>query len=166
MNTYILIGMCIGLVFTLILIRVLYRREKAPIKNELQNVRSLFGNEEVKFKVRDLLSRNKKIEAIKFVRERSGAGLLESKNFVELIEKNKDELVTIYRKSNSLTENNADIEINRTAESINFGDKIVKLLKEQNKLEAIKLVADTNKLRLADAKKLVETIEEKLKNQI
>jgi len=164
MNTYILIGMGIGLVVTLILIKVLHRREKAPVKNELQNVRSLFGNEEVKFKVREYLAMNKKIEAIKFVREKSGAGLLESKNFVELIEKNKDGIVTTYQKSNSFTEINADIEINRSAESINFGDKIVKLLKEQNKLEAIKLAADTNKLRLADAKKLVEAIEEKLKN--
>ena len=166
MNTYILIGMGIGLVVTLILIKVLYRREKAPVKNDLQNVRSLFGNEDVKFKVRDLLSRNKKIDAIKFVRERSGAGLLESKNFVELIERNENISSSTYQKDEHILDKVEAIEVNTSAGDKILLEKIELLLKNQNKIEAIKLLAETKKARLIDAKNMVEAIEDKLKNQI
>ena len=158
--------MGIGLVVTLILIKILYRREKAPVKNELQNVRSLFGNEDIKFKVRDLLSRNKKIEAIKFVRERSGAGLLESKNFVELIERNVNISSSTYQKDEHILDKVEDIEVNISAGDKILLEKIEMLLKNQNKIEAIKLLAETKKARLIDAKNMVEAIEEKLKNQI
>jgi len=166
MNTYILIGIGIGLIVALMLIKVLYRRENAGVKNDLQRVRTLFGNEEVKLKVREYLGNNKKIEAIKYVRERSGAGLLESKNFVELIEKNNDTGYGQYQKTAGLTDRIADIEMNLSSKDKILLEKIELLLKNQNKIEAIKLLAETKKARLIDAKNMVEAIEEKLKNQI
>ena len=166
MNTYILIGMGIGLVVALILIKVFYRRENDRVKNNFQNVRSLFGNEEVTNKVREFLANNKKIEAIKYVRERSGAGLLESKNFVELIEKNYDTGSGLYQKTAGFADRVAVIEMNLSSKDKILLEKIELLLKNQNKIEAIKLLADTKKARLIDAKNMVEAIEEKLKNQI
>ena len=166
MNTYILIGMGMGLVVALILIKVLYRRENAGVKNNLQSVRSLLGNEEVTYKVREFLANNKKIEAIKYVRERSGAGLLESKNFVELIEKNYDTGSGLYQKTAGFADRVADIEMNLSSKDKILLEKIELLLKNQNKIEAIKLLADTKKARLIDAKNMVEAIEEKLKNKI
>ena len=164
MNTYIFIGMGIGLVVALILIKVLYRREKAGVKNDLQRIRTLFGNEEVTFKVRSYLANNKKIEAIKYVRDRSGAGLLESKNFVELIEKSKDTGSGLYQKTVGLTDRVTEIEMNLSSNDKILLEKIELLLKNQNKIEAIKLLAETKKARLIDAKNMVEAIEEKLKN--
>lgn len=166
MNTYILIGMGIGLVVALILIKVLYRRENDRVKNNFQNVRSLFGNEEVTFKVKDFLAKNKKIEAIKYVRDRSGAGLLESKNFVEIIEKNYDTGSGLYQKTAGFADRVADIEMNLSSKDKILLEKIELLLKNQNKIEAIKLLAETKKARLIDAKNMVEAIEEKLKNKI
>ena len=166
MNTYILIGMGIGLVVVLILIKVLYRREKAPVRIDLQSVRSLFGNEEVKLKVREFLSRNKKIEAVKYIKERSGAGLLESKNFVELIEKNYDTGDGIYQKTVGLTDRFAEIEMNISSKDKILLEKVELLLKNQKKIEAIKLIAETKNAKLIDAKNMVEAIEEKLKNHI
>ncbi|MBK8550278.1 MAG: ribosomal protein L7/L12 [Ignavibacteria bacterium] len=83
MNTYIIIGLAVGLVFVLILIRVVYRKEKTPGQRKFQNPGFAINDPVLNSKVKEYLAAEKKIEAIKYLRESTGIGLLEAKNFVE-----------------------------------------------------------------------------------
>ena len=165
MNTYIIIGMGIGLIAVLIIIKSVFRREKTFDKSKLKTVSPFLGDQELILKVREYLAKNKKIEAIKFVREKTGAGLLESKDLVESVEMNIDNSYSPYQKTVSSAGNASYNELNISSDDKVLFEKIEMLIRNQNKIEAIKLIVKTKGTSLVSAKNMVEAIEEKLKNQ-
>ena len=163
MNTYIIVGMGIGLIAALIIIKAVFRRDKTFDKSKLKTVSTFLQDQGLKLKVREYLSENKKIEAIKYVREMTGAGLLESKDLVESVEMNIDKSFGTFQK----TESSAVISpVNISSDDKVLLEKVEILIKNKNKIEAIKLLVSAKKVRLIEAKNMVEAIEEKLKNQI
>lgn len=163
MNTYIIVGMGIGLIAALIIIKAVFRRDKTFDKSKLKTVSPIIQDQGLILKVREYLAENKKIEAIKFVREKTGAGLLESKNLVESVEMNRDKSFIPYQKTESPA---VFTPVNISSDDKLLLEKIELLIKNQNKIEAIKLLVSAKKVRLIEAKNMVETMEEKLKNQI
>ncbi len=158
--------MAIGLLAALILMKVIYRKDKTIGKAGQMSGMMLAGNESIKNKVREYLADNKKIEAIKFVRENTGADLLESKNYVELIEMNLNSDNGIFRGTAGISGKVSEPEMNISSKDKILLEKIEALLKNEKKIEAIKLLVSEKKTRLIDAKNMIEAIEEKLKKQI
>lgn len=161
MNTYIVIGFAIGIVVAVFLLRFAFRRDKSPDYSNYQNL-YLMNNEELKNKVKEYLFKGKKIEAIKYVHEKSKAGLLESKNFVESL----DPLVSL---KGNVTHNAAPFLQTETSDNKLIPDnalipEIRQLLEGGNKIQAIKLAAENYEMGLKAAKAYVDNIEEKMKN--
>jgi ribosomal protein L7/L12 len=162
-NTYIIVGMGIGLIAALIIIKAVFRRDKTFDKSKLKTVSPFLQDQGLKSKVREYLAENKKIEAIKYVREMTGAGLLESKDLVESVEMNIDKSFGTFCK----TESSAVISpVNISSDDKVLLEKVELLIKNQNKIEAIKMLVSAKKVRLIEAKNMVEAIEDKLKNKI
>jgi ribosomal protein L7/L12 len=157
--------MGIGLIAALIIIRAVFRREKTFDKSKLKTVSPFLGDQELKLKVREYLAKNSKIEAIKFVREKTGAGLLESKDLVESVEMNIDNSLNPYQKTVGSADNTSFNQLNISSDDKVLFEKIEMLIKNQNKIEAIKLIVKSKGTSLVSAKNMVEAIEEKLKNQ-
>lgn len=166
MNTYIIIGMGIGLIAALIIIKAVFRREKKFDKSKLKTISPLLEDHGLVLKVRGFLTNNKKIEAIKYVREKTGAGLLESKDLVESVEMNVLNSFSQYQNTANKKDSTFFNELNISSDDKILMEKIELLIKSQNKIEAIKLLVSAKKTRLIDAKNMVEAIEVKLKNQI
>lgn len=157
--------MAIGLAAALILMKVIYRKDNAIGKSGQLSSMMPAGNDSIKNKVREYLAENKKIEAIKFVRENTGADLLESKNYVDHIEMNVNTDNGIFRGTTGNSDKVNELEINISSKDKILLEKIEALLKNQKKLDAIKLLVSEKKTRLIDAKNMVEAMEEKLKKQ-
>lgn len=156
MNTYIIIGLAVGLVFVLILIRFVYRKEKTPVQRKPPNPGFALNDPVINSKVRDYLAAEKKIEAIKYVRESTGIGLIEAKNFVEEFA------------FTGLTDDHSGSESpfsgrDLSSKKDSISDEITKLVAGGNKIQAIKLVVENFNIGLKEAKDFVEAIGENLK---
>ncbi|HMS34223.1 MAG TPA: ribosomal protein L7/L12 [Ignavibacteria bacterium] len=165
MNTYIIIGMGIGLIAALIIIKTIFRREKTFDRSKLKTISPFPEDQGLILSVREYLAKNKKIEAIKFVREKTGAGLLESKDLVESVEMNIVKSTTPFMNSDFTAVNSTLNELNISSGDKILMEKIGVLLKNGNKIEAIKLLVSIKKVKLVDAKNLVDAMEEKFNNQ-
>lgn len=166
MNTYILIGMGIGLVVTLILIKYVFRRDRITGSRSFQNISLLMGNEELKNRVRGFLAREKKIDAVKYVHDNYKTGLLEAKNFVEAVEKNTPSGKSGYQSPYDNIVSNAEGDVRSAEEDRILFAKIEVLLKNNHKIEAIKILNEAKKMRLSDAKDIVEAVERKLNKNL
>ena len=155
MNDYIIIGFAIGLVVVIFLIRVVFRKDKTYDYKNYQNMSSLVPDENIKIKVRELLSKEKKIQAIKLVRENCNISLIDAKDFVEAMEKNVDRYIPVNGTYHTI------------AGTVEDSDKLIKMIEmlliKGKKIHAIKLVVENKKMRLKEAKDYVESIEAKLK---
>ncbi|MHB1038442.1 MAG: ribosomal protein L7/L12 [Pirellulales bacterium] len=90
--------------------------------------------------LRALLAQNQKIEAIKFYRELTGAGLKEAKDAVEALERGES------------------LEPPQKPVAESWEPEIVALMEQGRKIEAIKLYREKTGLGLKDAKEAVEAI--------
>ena len=154
--------MAIGVIAAIVLMRLVYRRDRAVSTSSIQNYYLLMGDEDLKNKVREFLTSEKKIEAIKLVHDKYKTGLLDAKNFVESLEKITSPGNTIYSDKFTKALGNTAAFAGNINEDKQLVEKIEMLLRKQNKIEAIKLVVDTKKLGLKDAKQLVEILENKI----
>lgn len=108
--------------------------------------------------VRMVLERGNKIEAVKLVRERTGLGLKEAKDFVDGIERGTAP-ATIPRTFGSSGNIIGEIrEIVATAQDIT--EEVNALIDSGKQIEAIKLVRERTGLDLKQAKDFVERIEQ------
>jgi ribosomal protein L7/L12 len=96
--------------------------------------------------VRALLGKDQKIAAIKRVREATGLGLAESKDYVEAIERGEAPLSTGALSSSS-------------SSSSSWQEEAKAALKSGNKILAVKIVRDATGLSLKDAKDAVDALE-------
>lgn len=109
---------------------------------------SSISMEGVDGEVLELIHGNKIIEAIKLVREKHGIGLKEAKDYVEILRKGEP----------------GDV-----PQKVGFKDvsdlrnEVMRLVREGKKIEAIKLVQDSTRMGLKQAKDLVEKMDETLK---
>lgn len=156
MNTYIIIGLAVGLVFVLILIRFVYRKEKNPVQRKFQIPGFALNDPVIHSKVKEYLAAEKKIEAIKYVRESTGIGLIEAKNFVEEF---PSAGLTDYHSGSESTYSSRDF----SSKKDSISDEIKKLIEGGNKIQAIKLVVENFNIGLKEAKDFVEAIGENLK---
>ncbi len=97
--------------------------------------------------IRQLARAGKKIEAIKLVREQTGLGLKEAKDAVEAIE--RGETLELTLRVTSTTHGVSGVDL----------DPITELLRQNKKIEAIKLYREQTGLGLKEAKDAVEAIE-------
>ena len=97
--------------------------------------------------IQQLLRDGKKIDAIKLVREQTGLGLKEAKDAVEAIE--RGESVELKLQTASTVQLVSGVDPNQ----------ITELLRQGNKIDAIKLVREQTGLGLQEAKNVVDAIE-------
>jgi ribosomal protein L7/L12 len=90
-------------------------------------------------RIRFLLSQGKKIEAVKLYKEHTGVGLAAAKEAVEAMETGAAELFT--------AEPEDDLEA-----------ELLRLLRQERKLEAVKLCRDRRGVSLMEAKETVESL--------
>lgn len=101
--------------------------------------------------VRALLGGGQKIEAIKLVRERTGMGLKEAKDYVDRLEVNAPGTGAAFPEvSRGASMNVAEAE---------HDEQVQALLRDGNKLGAIKRVMELTGLGLKEAKELVDAME-------
>ncbi|TDG36455.1 hypothetical protein EZJ43_08020 [Pedobacter changchengzhani] len=123
-----------------------------------KNKITINGAEIDMLEIANLLNQNKKVEAVKLVKDLTNLGLKDAKDMVEAIEG---------RSLNGfLTPTNSGEIGNNTAE--NFKEtlknrgldlaEILKLIEQNKKLEAVKLVHETAKIGLKEAKELVDNL--------
>lgn len=106
--------------------------------------------EDTKQVVIKMLAENSKIQAIKFVKDNTGVGLKEAKDFVESIERTcVIDYQSVQQRQNSQFANfiSPDLE-----------QKVRNLLAQGQKMEAIKLVKDSTDLGLKECKEYVESL--------
>ena len=96
--------------------------------------------------VRQFVAAGNKIEAIKVFREQTGIGLAEAKSFVESIEQRLNKT--------SIEQNDSGI----VTQSRNPSDQFVDLLRQGQKIAAIKLYRQRNSVDLQTAKDAIERI--------
>ncbi|MCQ2515456.1 MAG: ribosomal protein L7/L12 [Saccharofermentans sp.] len=97
--------------------------------------------------VMNLLSQDRKLEAIKYIRDKTGISLKEAKDFVEKYA--DSEVIVSPQLANALVENYVPDNITEQAKV---------LLSQGRKMEAIKLVKDNSNLGLKDCKDYVEKL--------
>ncbi len=103
--------------------------------------------------IRPLLASGNKIEAIRVVRERTGLGLAEAKKLVETIEAGGS-INSVEVQSTTTSTGVSGISVNTALESA-----IRTLTSRGQKIEAIKMLRQTNDLSLTEAKAAVEAVE-------
>ncbi len=112
--------------------------------------------------VRALLAAGKKIEAVKLVRERTGLGLKEAKDFVDGLEQPAFAVPAIPMTPGQQGDIPGDLRsIMAIADDVNR--EVQALLAAGKKIEAIKLVCERTGMNLKQAKDLVERVERRLK---
>lgn len=104
------------------------------------------SNDDINGKIKLLIKRGYKIEAIKLVRQLSGKGLKEAKEFVESLERGENPSINITEPGAIKLEDSIDQEV-------------LTLLKEGKKIEAIKLVRLKTNAGLKEAKDYIDSLE-------
>lgn len=117
------------------------------------DLNSLIGQAQKLKEVKRLAQSGKLIEAIKLYREITNTGLKEAKDAVEAIA--RGEPVQI----NNVVSGNIDGTPNSVADQAEKMKEVVRLIKEGNKIEAIKVFREATGVGLKDAKDAVEAIE-------
>jgi ribosomal protein L7/L12 len=100
----------------------------------------------LKEKVLPLLEQGQIIQAVKMVRELTGMGLKDAKDYVDALQQGKEPNITIQLPGEIKLPENLEMQV-----------KV--LIKEGKKIEAIKLVRLHTKIGLKDAKEFVESLE-------
>lgn len=108
-----------------------------------------------------LVNQGKKIEAIKLYRQQTGASLEEAKSLVERLDANSHIYQRVSRKLDLVL---LKLEIPNTTRnaSEDFYGEIKALLRDRNKIEAIRVYREATGLGLREAKAAVEAIENEL----
>lgn len=101
--------------------------------------------------IRLLLQQNRKVEAVKYVKDHSNLGLKESKDFVDQFENQAQFFSSEYAHQDT-----DDLSTPRPIQH----HEILSLIHQGRKIEAIKLVMDQSHLGLKDAKDFVEELAE------
>lgn len=109
-----------------------------------------FNNHQLQ-EIRLLLQQNRKVEAVKYVKDHSNLGLKESKDFVDQFENQAQFFNSEYAHQNTDDLN--------TPQPIQHHE-VLSLIQQGRKIEAIKLVMDQSHLGLKDAKDFVEELAE------
>lgn len=109
-----------------------------------------FNNHQLQ-EIRLLLQQNRKVEAVKYVKDHSNLGLKESKDFVDQFENQAQFFYSEYAHQNT-----DDLNTSQTIQH----HEILSLIQQGRKIEAIKLVMDQSHLGLKDAKDFVEELAE------
>jgi ribosomal protein L7/L12 len=134
------------------LTRFVFRKGKRDDYRRYQDINLISIDEALSGKIKQLLSENKKIHAIKLAKEKMNLGLLEAKEFIETFEKRTgygpDIDEKIYSKTAKLTVR------------MELTEEIKLLLNKGKKLEAIKLLVKESGMGLKEAKDHIELIEE------
>ena len=102
-----------------------------------------------------LLIQNKKLEAVKLIKERTGWGLKESKDFVDDLTTSSGNKPS-YSPKGELAVNSEGID-NFISQATR--DEVLQLINQDRKMEAVKFVCDHSDLGLFDAKNLVESMQ-------
>ncbi|MBN2663996.1 MAG: hypothetical protein JXR68_10135 [Bacteroidales bacterium] len=111
-----------------------------------------------KITILEHLKRGNKIEAIKFYRSITGEGLKESKEFIDILEKNKANF-NIKQQNNTTPFNQPEETSTLSEEDI---EHVKKLLQKRQKLLAVKFYKEKTSCSLREAKEQVEYIEQTL----
>ncbi len=110
---------------------------------------------ELEGKVINLIHQGNKLEAIKLVKDNTKLGLKESKDYVDSVESMPKKPLPIHSELP-----NKDIDsVNSTP---NLESEVIKLIKANQMLHAIKLVVDNTNLGLKGSKEYVDTLKAKL----
>ena len=118
----------------------------------MTNHETLLQNHGILSQVQGLTQKNEIISAIKLVKDKTGLGLKECKDIVESISKTPF--------SNSKTfGNTAHFSKDKILSENNIEEELNTLLRENKKIEAIKLVIERAGIDLKDAKNFVESIQ-------
>lgn len=106
-------------------------------------------NKEIDAQILKFCKENRKLDAVKFYKELTGAGLAESKDYVDNLAENASKK-SLEKPATTLfsTENNLD-------------NQILTLIQKGQKLQAIKLHLDNTKTSLLESKNYVEDLAEK-----
>jgi hypothetical protein len=86
LNTYIIIGIGLGIFLFLIFKKSLFRKEKSFDSKNFSDINAYMNNEKLKMVVHELITQGKKIEAIKYVRETCKTSLSDAKDIVDQLE--------------------------------------------------------------------------------
>jgi ribosomal protein L7/L12 len=156
MNTYIIIGIGLGILLFLIFKKSIFRSEKSIEPEKIADLNSIINDEKLKRVVAVFIKQNKKIEGIKYVRETNNVSLQDAKSIVEKIELS----INSGNENFKGTEENVYSDYTEDQELVN---KVKALIGSGNKITAIKLIAEEQKKGLAEAKDYVEKIESEIK---
>lgn len=102
--------------------------------------------EELSASVRDLLQQGRKLEAVKLYQDRTGISLMEAKAAVEALENSEPDT--------ALPGASADF-------PEELQPRVLEMLREGQKLKAVKLYRDTQGVALLEAKRAVEALAER-----
>lgn len=138
----------------------------------LKNLSNLSHQEHSSFplqEVLNLLGTGRKLEAVKLIKESSNLGLKESKDLADLLYENLGSeaiLEQVLTPFLPFFEKKQEIIPQQTSQNTEFGtkvsmDTILDLIRKGKKIEAVKLVKDTDGLGLKESKDIVEAIQAK-----
>jgi len=141
-------GLIGGFTIIIFLMKLLLRRNVEVIKFDPSKYNSIVNEQDIKIKIDELLSKNNKIEAIKYLRDNKKMGLLEAKKMIEkYAEINSPGIVNVFNK----------VKYNLSDEN-ELMNRIKTLLSQGKKIDAIKLVVESRKVGLKEAKEFVDTL--------
>jgi len=133
---------------SIFLVRLLLRKNVNEIKFDRKKYANPVNEPDTKINIDKFLSRNNKMEAINYLKENKKLSLSDAKNMIEKYAvNNSPEVLNVF--------NNMRSEIGGDSELTN---RVKTLISQGKKIEAIKLVVDSKKIRLKDAKVFVETL--------
>ncbi|MEO6693626.1 MAG: hypothetical protein ABIY50_05105 [Ignavibacteria bacterium] len=136
--------------FTIIifLIRLLLRKNVNEIKFDRKKYANQVNEPDTKINIDKFLSSNNKMEAIKYLRETKKLSLSDAKNMIEKYAvNNSPEILNVYNNMRSDIEGDSELT-----------NRVKTLISQGKKIEAIKLVVVSKKIRLNDAKVFVENL--------
>ncbi|MCX5469600.1 50S ribosomal protein L7/L12 [Acinetobacter nematophilus] len=107
-------------------------------------------NEQQLQEIRLLLQQNRKVEAVKYVKDHSDLGLKEAKDYVDQFQNQAQFFANQYA-SQSSADSDTPLQTHQ--------QELQSLIQQGRKIEAIKIVMDQSQLGLKDAKDLVEELE-------
>ncbi|MCU0438715.1 MAG: hypothetical protein MUC49_12460 [Raineya sp.] len=139
------------------------QESKASIPN-LNNTNSLLQD------VLNMLGQGRKLEAVKLIKESTHLGLKESKDLADLLYNNLGSEAILHQVLEMylplFEKKQEEIPVQQISQNSEFGtkvsiDTILDLIHKGKKIEAVKLVKDTDGLGLKDSKDIVDAIQEK-----
>ncbi len=137
-----------GFTVIVFLLKLLLRKNVEEIKFDPSKYNSIPNEKDIKVKIDELLSKNNTIQAVKYLKDNKKMGLKEAKNMIEkYAESNSSAALNVFNKMKSTLDDENELVT-----------RIKSLLSQGKKIDAIKLVVESRKVGLKEAKNFVDTI--------